>query len=120
MRGEVDGYATVDALVALMILASTVIASVSASHGSRETADAALALRKADDLAAYLLETAPPTEGATAGQVDGFAWLRLVSPPVETYGAGAICERRVILTALRDQRRYEARANAICPAALDT
>lgn len=115
-----EGYAAVDALVALMILASTLVCAVSATHGSRLAADAALQLRRANELSAYLLETSPSEPGATSGEVDGFAWRREVTEPIETFGPGAICERRVVLTSLRDQRRFSARTNAVCPATLQS
>lgn len=113
------GYAAVDALVALMILASTLVCAVSASHGSRLAADAALELRRANELTAYLLETSPTTPGETSGQADGFAWTRTVSQPVDTFGPGAVCERSIELIGLRDQRRYSAKTNAICPAEIE-
>lgn len=112
------GYAAIDALVALMILASTLVCTVSATHGSRTVADAALELRKANELASYLLETSPATPGETTGAADGFSWTRTVAEPVDTFGASAICERRVVLTGVRDKRRFEARTSAVCPAAL--
>lgn len=112
------GYAAVDALVALMILASTLICAVSAAHTSRTTAEVALEFRKANELAAYLLESSPDASGATSGQLDGFNWTRDVAEPVSTFGPSAICERRVSVTAIRDGRRFEARGNAVCPAAL--
>lgn len=112
------GYAAVDALVALMILASTLICAVSAAHTSRTTAEIALEFRRANELTAYLLETSPDTPGETAGQLDGFSWTRGVAEPVTTFGPSAICERHVTVTAIRDGRRFEARGNAVCPAAL--
>jgi hypothetical protein len=112
-----DGYAAVDALVALMILAATLVCSVSATHGSRLAADAALELRRANELGVYLVETAPVSPGKTSGQAQGFAWTLEVMDPVNAFGPGAICERRVVLTGLRDQRQFSIRANAVCPAA---
>jgi hypothetical protein len=116
--GAEDGYAAIDALVALMILASTLVCSVSATHGSRTIADAALELRKANELTGYLLETSPTAPGQTDGEADGFKWTRTIGEPVDTFGASAICERRVVLTGVRDARRFETRTNAVCPAAL--
>lgn len=113
------GYVAVDALVALMIFASTLIYSISATHGSRQAADLALEYRKANELAGYLLETAPTAPGHTAGSADGFTWTRVVAEPVDTFGPGAICERHVVLTGVRDGRVFEARTNAVCPAALE-
>ena len=101
-----------------MILASTLVCAVSATHGSRTAADAALELRKANELTSYLLETSPAAPGKTAGEADGFTWTRTVADPVDTFGPSAICERRVALTGVRDRRQFEARTNAVCPAAL--
>lgn len=100
-----------------MILASTLICSVSATHGSRVAADAALELRQANELSAYLLEAAPSEPGQSSGQTGSFRWVRIVSEPVGTFGSGAICEHRVVLTALRVVRQYEAKTNAVCKAA---
>lgn len=117
---EQDGYAAVDALVALMILAAVLVSSITATHGSREAADLALEFRRASEMSAYLLETAPAEPGQTSGQSADFAWTRTVSEPVGTFGSGAICERRVVLTGARDNRRFEARTNAVCPAELES
>ena len=114
------GYVAIDALVALMILASTLVCAVSATHGSRMAADAALELRKANELAGYLLETSPAEPGQTTGQADGFVWTRTVSEPVDTFGPGAICERRVSLIGVIEGRKYEARSNTVCPAELES
>lgn len=114
------GYAAVDALVGLMILAAVLVATIAATHGSREAADLALEFRKANELVAYLLETAPQASGETAGQSSDFAWTRTVSEPIDTFGSGAICERHVTLRGLRDGRRFEARTNSVCPAALES
>lgn len=113
-----SGYAAIDALVGLMILAAVLVCAISATHGSREAADLALEFRKANELAGYLLETAPTAPGKTVGEAVDFAWSLTVSEPTDTFGAGAICERRVVLTGLRDNRRFEARTNSVCPAAL--
>jgi hypothetical protein len=118
-RAGEAGYAAVDALVALMIFASTLVCAVSATHGSRMAADAALDFRKANELSAYLLETSPATPGETSGETDGFAWTRTVMQPVDTFGPGAICEHRVALTALRDKHKFSAKTNAVCPAELE-
>ena len=114
------GYATIDALVALMMLAAVLVSSVTATHGSREAADLALEYRKANELTVYLLETAPKEPGRTSGQSPDFAWTRVVSEPTDTFGSGAICERRVTLTGLKDQRQFEARTSSVCPAALES
>lgn len=117
-RDRQEGYAAIDALVALMILASVLVCSVSATYSSLSVADAALELRRANELAGYLLETAPTTPGYTTGHAWGFSWTRTVAEPVETFGSSAICEQQVVLVGTRDRRRFSARTNAVCPAAL--
>lgn len=114
------GYTAIDALVGLMILAAVLVSAVAATHGSREAADLALEFRKANELTGYLLETAPAEPGETSGQSPDFAWTRVVSEPADTFGPSAICERRVMLTGLRDSRRFEARTSSVCPAALES
>lgn len=118
--GGEDGYAAVDALVALMIFSSTLICALAATQGGRQAADAGFELRQARDLTSDLLETSPTKPGTSVGEANGFTWRRIVSEPTEAYGAGAICEHSVVLTGLHDQRRFETRTNAVCPAALDT
>jgi hypothetical protein len=114
------GYASIDALVGLMILAAVLVSSVAATHGSREAADLALEFRKANELAGYLLETAPAEPSETKGQSPEFSWTMVVSEPTDTFGPSAICERRVTLRGLRDNRRFEARTSSVCPAALES
>jgi hypothetical protein len=115
-----SGYAAIDALVGLMMLAAVLVCAVSATHQSREAAGLALEFRHANELAGYLLETAPAAPGVTHGQAVDFAWTRTVSEPSDTFGAGAICERRVTIVGLRDNRRFEARTNSVCPAAQES
>lgn len=102
-----------------MILASVLVCAVSAVHTSRTAADIALQTRQANELTGYLLETSPTSPGQTSGEAGGFSWTRVVAEPVNTFGPSAICERRVVLTELRDKRVFEAWSNAVCPAAVD-
>lgn len=113
-RGDQAGYAAIDALVALMILSSTLICGMSAAHQSVTAAEAALELRRANDLTSFLLETAPVEPGLTTGTTDGFGWRREVSAPVLTFGPGAVCVRAVRLTSDRSRRAYGAKTNTIC------
>lgn len=113
------GYAAIDALVALMILASVLVCAVSAIHTSRTAAEMAFQTRQANELSGYLLETSPTTPGQTSGEAAGFSWTRVVAEPVNTFGPSAICERHVVLKELRDKRVFEAWSNAVCPAAVN-
>lgn len=108
------GYAAVDALVAMMILASTFICAVPATFGSWRIAAAALELRRANSLSVYLLEAEPDARGADAGELDGFSWRREVGEPTSTFGAGGVCERTVTLTSQKTSRIFVTKANAVC------
>lgn len=113
-RAGQAGYAAIDALVALMILSSTLICGMTATHQSTTAAEAALELRRANDLTSFLLETSPIDPGLAVGVTDGFEWRREVSAPVLTFGPGAVCTRSVSLTNARSHRTYAAKTNAIC------
>lgn len=108
------GYAAIDALVALMILSSTLICGMTAAHQSTTAAEAAFELRRANQLTSYLLETSPAQPGQTVGTTDGFGWRREVSVPVLAFGPGAVCVRTVSLANAKSHRNYTAKTSAIC------
>lgn len=114
MAAAEAGYAAIDALVALMILSSTLICGMTATHQSVTAAEAALELRRASDLTSFLLETSPSQPGETRGTSDGFAWQREVSAPVLTFGPGAVCKHQVSLVSEKSRRAYAAKTNAVC------
>jgi hypothetical protein len=114
VRADQAGYAAIDALVALMILSSTLICGMTAAHQSTTAAEAAFELRRANDLTGFLLETSPVEPGQTVGTTDGFGWRREVSSPVLTFGPGAVCVRAVSLANTKSHRVYTAKTSAIC------
>jgi len=109
-----DGYALTDALVAMLILSTTLVLGLTALGQARQVADAAWEARRAEALVSYLLETAPHTYASTAGNNGAFAWT------VETTGTGAerpieVCRRAVALRAVRSGRTYGAATLETCP-----
>jgi len=108
------GYALTDALVAMLILAVTLITSLGALGQARRAAAVAWEVRRADTLIAHLIEAAPHRYAASAGTSDGFAWL------VETTATGAdrpvaVCRRAVSLENGRSGRLYRAATLEACP-----
>jgi hypothetical protein len=108
------GYALTDALVAMLILAMTLVMSLRALGQARDVADRAWEVRRAETLIAYLIEAAPHRYEASAGARDGFGWR------VETTTTGAerpveICHRTVALENRHSGRRYRAATLEACP-----
>jgi len=112
------GHAAVDALTALMILASTLIFSITATYQGLQTSSAGLEARRANELVRYLLETAPTEPGAVSGKTGHLIWERIVSEPEQTFGSGAVCAQRVLIRSERSRRVYSAETLKICAAEL--
>jgi hypothetical protein len=110
-----EGYAAVDALVALTILAATVVFSLAALHSGRRVADSALEARAATELLRQLLDQ-PPFSGQKSGQDRLFTWQVITQPPVLAVGAAALCRRDAKVAARRTSRRYALSSASICPA----
>jgi hypothetical protein len=110
------GFAAVDALVALSILATTIILALSAAQTARQTAVAASEMRRAEDLLRYLVDTAPWTMGRTSGHTTAFAW-RIDTEPTGTVAPTSsvqICSRSAQLRGVLTGRSYRIDTAAIC------
>jgi hypothetical protein len=108
------GYALTDALVAMLILATSLVLSLAALGQARDAADVAWEVRRADALLAHLIETAPHRYAASSGETDGFSWT------VETTATGAerpieVCRRAVALENERSGRLYRGATQETCP-----
>jgi hypothetical protein len=108
------GYALTDAMVAMLILAMTLVMSLRALGQARDVADVAWEVRRADSLIAHLIEAAPHRYATSAGASDGFGWT------VETTTTGAerpveVCHRTVALENRRSGRTYRAATLEACP-----
>jgi hypothetical protein len=114
--GSSDGFAAVDAMVALMILATTLVLAIGAAETARRTAVAAEETRRATTLLRYLLDTAPPAVGGQSGRANGFSWQVDVRQAAPTSVPGAIlCDRIADLVSEKSGRRFRLETAAICP-----
>jgi len=68
------GFAAVDALVALVILASALALSLVATQSARKVASQAARTRQAEALCRYLLATGADVVGLTSGRASGLDW----------------------------------------------
>jgi len=111
-----NGYASIDALVALMILSLAVILSMTALQQARQAANAALEVREAGILLSRLLESGPRSMEPASGQAQGFAWALNTTPtgserPIE------VCRRQALVTSAASGRSYAAATQETCPPA---
>jgi hypothetical protein len=111
-----DGYAAVDAMVALTILSTTLILAISAASVAARDAAGADEMRRASDLMAYLIDSRGDEPGPTSGRADGFDWsLSIQSPASSTLDlALQTCARSVALTAVSSGRHYELKSGRLC------
>jgi hypothetical protein len=109
-----DGHALVDAMVALLIIATTVVLSLNALGIARRAAMAANEVQRAHSLLRQLMMSAPRQFGAVDGRAAGFAWSVETSPtgaeaPVE------VCRRAVRAINERSRRAYAISTLEVCP-----
>jgi hypothetical protein len=103
-------------MVAMLILALTVVLGLRTLQQARQAADVAWEYRRAQSLLAQLMETAPRRYAESAGLRDGFRWT------VETTATGAerpieVCRRAVDLKNVRSGRTYGVSTLEACPIA---
>jgi hypothetical protein len=111
-----DGYAAVDAMVALLMLSLAVIFSLRAMQQGEKAADLAHELQAANVLTEALMQDGPRRFGAATGWSRGFAWT------LETQATGAerpieLCRRFLVLRSEASSRRYWAASTETCPLA---
>lgn len=109
-----EGYAAVDALAALMILTTTLVCALSATHQGLAISKASYEARRANDLVRFLLETAPTRQAEDIGVADGLSWRRSVSAPQKTFGSAAVCLQSVEVTGTLSNRLYDAQQTVVC------
>ena len=113
--GGDSGYASVDALVALTILASTLILSFSAMAVTQRLAATALENRRANTMLSYLAQSAPVVVGASSGQDRQFDWRIDVTRAVDvTPKAPPTCAVLVHLVGRSTHRRYALSSLQLC------
>jgi len=115
--GGDEGFAAIDAMVALVILSTTIILSLGAVETARRASVAAAEIRHATGLMQGLLETAPRQVGVVDGQADGFAY-RVATAVSKTNPASQwvqLCDRTVSVRNVRTGRNYILADAEVCP-----
>ena len=116
---EEGGFAAIDALVALMILATTIALCLRAVETARKAAVAANETRYATQLLRDLLDASPRKLGTLMGHTPDFAWRLDMSPAftaLELPG-GTLCERSAKLVNIDSGRAYSLATTEACPKA---
>lgn len=111
-----EGFAAIDAMVALAILATVVALCLVAGHTAVRLSAAAAETRQAEGELRYLLAAAPRGIGAVSGRGAGFDW-QVVTRSVMQSAQGTIrvCERTAVVRSLATQRGYRIGADEACP-----
>lgn len=110
-----DGYAAVDAIVALTILATTLALAVGAAASARRAAQVAVEVQGATTLLRRLVDS--PVSAEEAGRVPMFDWRVSVEPMPGAWPDAAIqlCRRTAEARARRSGRRYHFASIVACP-----
>ncbi|MDR3511017.1 MAG: hypothetical protein P4L73_05245 [Caulobacteraceae bacterium] len=112
-----EGFAAVDALVALTLLAMTLALTIVAAQTAQKLAARALETRRADTLLRYVLSSGPHVMGSESGEVAGFHWTLTTAPSLIAAGASAppLCTRIVSARAGGAGRLYQMATSEVCP-----
>jgi hypothetical protein len=108
----------VDSLVALTLLATTIILSLATAHQAQRMAQAALEVRQATGVLRYLVEQSGVPVAASSGQAGHVAWKVAISPPEATANAASMCVHAITLRDDRSRRAYSASTARICQASI--
>ena len=110
-----DGFAAVDAMVALTILASTVVLCLAAVQGAGRINAAAAETHRAEGELRYLLDVSPRAVGAVSGQDGGFSWRVRTEPERESrQGTAQICARTATARSQTSGRTYTLATAEVC------
>ncbi len=114
MSKSEEGFAAVDAMVALAILAGTFAVGASALGSARRIAAAAAEMGAADATLRLVADQQPGTLGDSSGRSGRFQW-RAQTVLSEMVASGpAICRRTAAVTSTRSGRRYELNTYVFC------
>jgi hypothetical protein len=114
---DAEGFAAVDALVALTLIATTLALAIVATQTAQRTSLKALELRRADTLLKYLLLARPHALGVQQGNTDGFVWTVTTAPSHIAASNPAICTRTASTRAVTSGRAYRMATSESCPVA---
>ena len=103
-----EGFAAVDALVALTLLALTISLALQGMTSARRLASRAVELRQAGALLQYLVDAGARDPGEQSGVLDPFQWrLEVKARPADPETpALRMCTRTAIVTHTPSRRQY--------------
>lgn len=113
---DASGFASVDALVALALISTTLIFTFEVLQQARAAADQAWEARQAQTLLADLLERPLDLSATLAGVQEGFRWT-LETQPMGAERPVEICRHAARLVHSRSARTYQASTLDACPPA---
>ncbi len=108
------GFVSVDAMVALTILATTVVLALGATKTATRLTAAAAEMRQAEVELRYLLDTAPRTPGVSSGQGAHFSW-RMANLPLSSVRDFQICRRTATIRSIGSKHVYSLATVESCP-----
>ena len=109
-----EGFVSVDATVALTILATILVLALGAARTAIRLMAAAADARQAEGELRYLIDIAPRTHGVTSGRGAGFDW-RVVNQPSGGTRTIQICTRTATVLSSSSGRRYSLATAETCP-----
>ncbi|HYE47262.1 MAG TPA: hypothetical protein VEA44_15975 [Caulobacter sp.] len=114
-----EGFASIDAIVAMLVLAVTVALALQASAMARQLSHRAVATRQAGLLLNQLLADPRPTEPLVEGATDRHRWRleRRLAGMAADERAPRLCEWRAVVTDRRSGLAYQSRVMDLCQAA---
>ena len=111
-----EGFAAIDAVVALAILTTTIILSLGAAGTAARLFAAAAETSQAKGELGYLLDSGPRAIGLASGEGAGFSWqIRTEPEQGMRLGQAQICRRAATVRSQASGRRYSLVSTAICP-----
>ena len=111
-----EGFASVDAMVALAILATTVTLCLVAGRTAVRLSHAAAETRQAEGELRYLLAAAPRGLAERSGQGPRFHWEVATRAAMQSRQRSIrLCERRAVVRSLATGRRYAMASDEACP-----
>ena len=111
-----DGFAAIDALVALTLLALTISLALQGMTSARRLASRAVELRQAGALLQYLVDAGARDPGERSGVQQPFQWrLEVKARPADPETpALRMCERTATVTQMQSRRQYRLEGLDFC------
>ena len=115
--GDSDGFAAVDGLVALTMLATTMILVLGAASSAQRAAATVHEIGQANRLISFLMNTPKARTGDWAGIDRGLKWRLEITPVTDPAlrPDWRLCRRSADVVSIRTQRRYGVSSAEVCP-----